>query len=139
APERVLLDALALGRADVPRELLELGHHRALVAGLLGEPVRPPLLAALEQAEVAFRARHPDELPEPARLAIPDRAGVPAEPGRQLGEVRVPHRVARALPCLAERALRRLRGRGRIRPAGERHGELVGERAEPGWRAAALD
>ena len=101
APEFVLLAGVS--RADMPRQLLQVVHHRALVARLVGRGVAAPLLAARQQIPaVAPRPGRPTHLPERTHLPVPDGLRFVAGQAGGLDEPR-PYGIAHAQPCGVKR------------------------------------
>src|SRR5690606_33923664 len=94
-PEPVL--GLSFARPSpphVPRELLKVGHHHTLVAGLVGKVVRPPQLPA-GQGRVSFAlgGDRPCHFPVSLRLATPDGGYVNSKLFGA-GHIPVPHYLA---------------------------------------------
>ena len=114
-PELVLLlPARATLRADVPRQLLEIMHDRALVSGFVGRTVAPPVLAACEQpTAVLARAGGPRHVPECLDLAMPDPLRAVSR-GNGMRDESIPNGTAHPLPGVIQRSDGRPRHERRV-------------------------
>src|SRR5690606_15349454 len=92
----------------MPRKLLKVGHHHALVARLRRKLVIADQLPARQQARRLTRRGYPQELPKTVHLPVPNRSGLVAQLLPRFDEP-LPHRLGDPVPRLLKGVPRSIR------------------------------